>query len=360
MIIDSHAHIFPPLGGACGFDTVEEHMLFLELYIATHAQPTRRLADHRRSFAGTLGDGRYADPSAFAGADFRVGGYGRFGWTVDGVDYYRQFLPPSLQHMEAPAAFLAQEMAYAGVGVAVLQNARLYGRLNAYFAEASRAFPGKFIPLADVDEAHADTEQECARLRHAVTALGMRGIYYATRGHFVDGYRRGLDDRAFDPYWGTVRELRLPIFWEVLGVPEATPAAYLAQIERLNNWAARFPDIPCVLTHGIEPDFLSTDLPEPLEKLLQRDQFLVEVLYPISQGRTDDYPYPTVQPAIQQLYRRLGGQRLAWGSDMPNVQRHCTYQQSHTYLERTCAFISPSDLERILGDNLVALFRLDG
>lgn len=40
MIIDSHAHIFPPLSGASGFATREEHALFLQLYIATHAQPT--------------------------------------------------------------------------------------------------------------------------------------------------------------------------------------------------------------------------------------------------------------------------------------------------------------------------------
>lgn len=356
MIIDAHAHIFPPLGGACGFASAAEHRLYLELYIATHAQPTRRLADHRQTTGGTLGDGRYADPSAFAAADFRVGPYGRFEWTVDDQAYYRQFLPPSLQTMEAPAAFLLQEMAYAGVNVAVLQNAHLYGRLSEYFAAACRAHPGRFIPLADVEETKADTDAEIARLDAAVRRQGMRGLYYATRGHFPDGYRRGLDDPAFDGYWQQVRRLGIPVFWEILGVPQATPAAYLAQIARLNRWADRYPDIPSILTHGVDPDLLRTDVPEPLARLLAREQFLIEVLYPIGQGRTDDYPYPSVRPAIRRLCRLVGGRRLVWGSDMPNVQRHCTYRQSRSYLEDYCDFIGSADMAAMLGGNLATLF----
>jgi len=265
MIVDAHAHIFPPLGGASGFSTEAEHRLYLELYIATHPQPTRRLADHRQSYSGVLGDGSYESPAAFAGSDFRVGPYGRFEWATEGQHYYRQFLPPSLQRMEAPADFLLQEMAYAGVDIVVLQNARLYGRLNECFADACRAHPGKFIPLADVDESRADNPAEIARLERAVRGQGMRGLYYATRGHFADSYRRSFEDPAFDGFWDAVRRLRIPVFWEIIGVPVPTARTYLDQIDRLNRWADRYPDIRCVLTHGIDVEFLRTDLPEPLQ-----------------------------------------------------------------------------------------------
>lgn len=359
MIIDSHAHIFPPLSGASGFATREEHALFLQLYIATHAQPTRRLRDHSRSFGDdTLGDGRYEGPEAFVTADFRVGSFGRFEWTVAGETFYRQFLPPSLQDMAAPAEYLLQEMAYAGVDAVVLQNARLYGRLNTYFAEAARRSPGKFLPLADVNEAQADSAEEIARLTAAVYDLGMRGVYYATRGHFTERYRRHLDDPAFDPYWEEVRRLKLPIFWEILGVPRPTPAAYLQQIARLNRWADRFPDIRCVLTHGVDPEFLRSDVPSPLQELLAREQFLIELLYPIGQGRLYEYPFPETQQAIQRMYAHVGGERLLWGSDMPNVARHCTYEQSMRYLRDHCPFIASSDLDRMLGANAAQLFEL--
>ena len=44
MIIDSHAHIFPLLGGAAGFPSVREHMLFFQKYLAQPAQAVRRVA----------------------------------------------------------------------------------------------------------------------------------------------------------------------------------------------------------------------------------------------------------------------------------------------------------------------------
>ena len=47
-----------------------------------------------------------------------------------------------------------------------------------------------------------------------------------------------------------------------------------------------------------------------------------------------------------------------WGSDMPNVERSCTYRQSLDYLRRYCDFPPASDMDRILGDNAVRLYRI--
>ena len=52
----------------------------------------------------------------------------------------------------------------------------------------------------------------------------------------------------------------------------------------------------------------------------------------------------------------VGGGRLVWGSDMPNVERHCTYRQSLDYLRQFGRIIPPSEMDRILGGNLAALF----
>jgi predicted TIM-barrel fold metal-dependent hydrolase len=358
MIVDVHAHVFPYLGEASGFASRDEHHLFLQLYLAMHGQPVRRLCDHTLASDVPLGDGTYAGPEAFTGTTFRVGRCGRFEWEYHGETYYRQFLPPSMQNMAAPPDFLVQAMAHAGIDVAILQNARPYGRLNDYFAQAQRAYPGKLYGLADVNEPHAHEPAEIARLRKAVLDQGLVGIYYANRGFFPDHYTHTLDDVCYDPFWEEVRRLRLPVFWEILGVPTATPANYLREIDRLNRWADRHPGIPSVLTHGIDPAFLRGNVPEPLARLLRREQFLIEVLYPISQGRTLDYPYSALRPVLHYLYRTVGGTRLVWGSDMPNVERHCTYCQSRTYLEEYATFISSADLERILGGNALSLLGL--
>lgn len=354
VVVDAHAHIFPPLAGACGFAGEAEHRRYLQLYIATHGEPVRRRPDHAivPEAGAALHDGRLDGVEGLQEANFRVGRYGRFEWDWQGETYYRSFLPPSLQEVVCPPDFLLQAMARAGVDVAVLQNARLYGRLNDDFASAMKANPGKLIGLADVVEAEAQTEAERARLTHAVRDLGLRGVYYANRGLIACHYRHGFDDPRFDPYWETVRALGIPVFWEIQGVPMPTPAAYLAQIDCLNRWCDRYPEIPCVLTHGIAPDHLSGNLPDPIAALLSKEQMTIEILYPIHWGRQHEYPYPELRPVLKRLYDLVGPERLAWGSDMPNVERNCTYQQSLDYLRHGLAGIATArEMDAILGGN---------
>lgn len=360
MIVDAHAHIFRPLAGPCGFASAEEHRRFLQLYIALHGEPVRRLRDHAHvpEAAAALHDGRIEGPEGLRDADFRVGRFGRFEWEWEGETYYRSFLPPSLQEMVCPPEFMLQSMARAGVDCAVLQNARLYGRSNDEFAAAMDRYPDKFIGLADVKEDAADTPAERERLTCAVRRLGLRGVYYANRGLLPDRYAHGFDDPRFAPYWETVRALGIPVFWEIQGVPLPTRDAYLGEIDRLNRWCDRYPDIPAVLTHGIAPDYLQGNPPDPIARLLAREQLLVEILYPIHWGRERDYPYPELRPVLTRLLDLVGPARLVWGSDMPNVERNCTYRQSLDYLRHGLAgLVTAAELDGILGANILRVLR---
>jgi predicted TIM-barrel fold metal-dependent hydrolase len=351
QVVDSHAHIFPYLG-----DASAEHRQFLQLYMATHGEPVRRLVDHIQVEGQTLYAGRLDSPSSLRDVDFRVGRFGRFEWTADGSDLYLQFFPPSLQHMESSPEFMLQQMARAGVDRAVLQNARPYGRLNEYFANAVRAYPDRFIGLADVDESQAHTEAEITRLRHAVRELGLRGVYYANRALFTTGYAHAFDDPIFDPFWEEVSGLGIPVFWEIVGVPDPNNQDdLLREIARLNRWLERWPRVRALWTHGFSPEILEA-MPEPLDRLLRRDQVMVEILYPIHWARTREYPFPELQPALRTLYQRVGAERLVWGSDMPNVERNCTYRQSLEYLRVNAeGWLSGADLERVLGLNVLRL-----
>jgi predicted TIM-barrel fold metal-dependent hydrolase len=148
------------------------------------------------------------------------------------------------------------------------------------------------------------------------------------------------------------------VFWEIQGLPESTPPNLLAQLERLGRWADRHPDIPCVYTHGFAPGLLAGDVPEPVAGILRREQFLIEVLYPISWGREHEYPYPQLEAPLRTLLRLVGTERLVWGSDMPNVLRHCTYAQSLEYLRRHLRTLGVADPDPVLGGNVRRLFGL--
>jgi predicted TIM-barrel fold metal-dependent hydrolase len=93
--------------------------------------------------------------------------------------------------------------------------------------------------------------------------------------------------------------------------------------------------------------------------VLHREQFMVEILYPIHWARTHEYPFAELRPAVETLYRRAGGERLVWGSDMPNVERNCTYRQSLEYLRQVASgWLPGADLDRILGLYVLRLLGL--
>ena len=39
----------------------------------------------------------------------------------------------------------------------------------------------------------------------------------------------------------------------------------------------------------------------------------------------------------------FGASKLCWGSDMPNVERFCTYRQCVDYVRRYCSFLSSGE-----------------
>ena len=81
-----------------------------------------------------------------------------------------------------------------------------------------------------------------------------------------------------------------------------------------------------------------------------------EILIPILMGGVWEYPYAEAQPYIRAYYERIGPDRLIWGSDLPNVERHCTYEQSLGHLSRHCDFILPAHMAKITGENTRSLF----
>ena len=153
MIYDGHAYSFPDLRKHPGFADKEQYRRHLQLAVASHFQPAWRKRD--RVYADSSG---LADASAgwtFDGlhdAHFRAAGYGRFEWTVDGEDFVKQYMPPSVVDMSYPADRLVAEMDYAGVDMALLHRHPYLGIGNDYIANCVRQYPDRLQGLAHVEE----------------------------------------------------------------------------------------------------------------------------------------------------------------------------------------------------------------
>ena len=360
MIVDSHAHAFPPMGGPSGHRTTREHMRYVQHLMMFHHQPVRRVDNNSVLSRQTLYDGQDLSLGGLAEVDFRGGGYGRFTWSVEGTDCYKQYLPPTLVRLGAPPDLMVAQMDYVGVDRAVLQAGHIYGRLNRYLATAVERFPTRFWALAMVDEWRVDHSSQVRALDRAINNLGLHGLWFQSSNLALHGRADPVDDPVFYPFWDRVREMRIPVFWFVTSTaPGREP--YMAELSAFGRWLRRYLEIPVFFTHGLPLFRFMEDgkvsIPSEVWRTLEASNVVFEVLLPIFQGAVWEYPYVEAQPIIREYYERLGPEKLAWGSDMPNVERHCTYKQSLDYLRLHCDFIPQADMAKICGGNVARLFR---
>ncbi len=360
MIVDSHLHMFPPMGGAAGHRSRREHMRFVQREIATHHLPVRRATDAAVADIGqSLLDGRGYAVDNLTEVAFRGGEFGRLTWRHGGEEYYKQYLPPHMTDLSAPAEQMVAQMDHAGIEKAVLHNGHTYGRLNPFLSDAVRKFPDRLWGMALVDEWRAHQKSQRDALDYALDTLGLHGLWFDTRNIYFKGGEYGIDHPANALFFDHVRERKAPIFWNCPS-PEPSRASYMATMRALGRWLRSYPEVPCVLTNGFPFDYFRSQrrvrFPEEFWEVLRAPNLLVELCFPIIMGGRLDYPYPELWPIIRQFYQRLGPEKLVWGSDMPNVERFCTYRQCLEYMRFYCNFIPASEMDLICGDNLVRMF----
>lgn len=361
MIVDSHAHLFPYMGGASGFPSVEHHLRRIQKSASTSSNPARRKRDNSTVHERTLWDGKDRSPTGLAQVGFRATRFGRFEWTTEKDQLYLQYFAPSLADHICSADYLVAEMDWAGVDVAILQNCPLYGHLGDFFADSLRQYPGRFVGSAHVLETEAHTDEQLHELHRSAEILGHKAVYYEVAGFWEDGFRDNPDDPKFDIFWAEVRRLGLVLYYYPSAIGSPPYEAYAEQLLRLYRILERHPGIPTVLVQAFPLANCARsgryDLPQVALELGKMPDFLVEITYPISYGGEWEFPYQESWSFIRQLYDWFGPERLVWGSDMPNVLRFCTYRQSYQYLWRSGA-MPPGDLDLLLGGNLARLFGL--
>lgn len=359
-VIDGHAHIFPPAGGASGFASVEQHRIHQQRAMHMHGnQPYRRLRDNARSAERALWDAGDPSPAGAKDVSFSAGRFGRFQWEKDNESYYVQFLPPWMEDLSMSADRLVTMMDHAGIATAVLQNDHIYGNLGEYFSEAMARYPHRFIGLAQVEEAFAYQDGEIARLQDQIRRLKMRGLYFTTTGLFHSGYTPMHSDRAYDPFWKEVERLGIPVAW--VQSAKSPVGSYEDELGHLETIIERFPSIRHVLVHGLPTSLYADEngrltFPAIVKRLMTQAPVMSELLYPIAVGGKMPYPYAKIHTHIRQLIDSFGAERFLWGSDGPNVERYCTYAQSLTYFTDHFEDLPAADMRGILRDNALRIY----
>ncbi|WP_442580168.1 amidohydrolase family protein [Mesorhizobium sp. ASY16-5R] len=361
MIVDCHAHVIQNWIEPGGHPARSIHARYLQRMLAYTVAKSYRARDGAPADTRALLDPGNQGWSGLRPVDFRIGRYGQLEFSVDGEDYYVQYMPVGMQNMEASPELMLAQMTYAGVDHSILQAGGAYGAMTEYNAFAQAQYPQKFTALIHLDEAMAGSPEEIRKLESAADR-GLKGIYFNYEGFARHDFPWRLDDPRLDPLWHALQARKLVLCAEISGAPTYDAATYIANMQALARVLDRFPGIPCHLAMGVPVQFFRDgerwNIPEPLQAVYARDDFHVEIMFPITWGGRWEYPYREAHPLIQDLRDRLGAEKLLWGSDMPNVERFCTYPQSLEYVRRYCEFLAPREMDLILGGNAARLYRI--
>ena len=362
MIVDCHAHVFAHWAGACGHPSSTVHLKYLQKVVTRPWAKAFRARDGHEIKPTMLfrsGDNTW---DGLTDVGFRVGRFGQLVFSWDGEDYYVQYLPVGMQELACPPELMLAQMTYAAVDHCILQAGGGYGMMNDYNAFTQHQYPQKFSGLLNIDEPLADRADTLAEVDRAVNVLGLRGLYYA-QDFSRHGYSRNVNHPAFGAFWDKIVGYRLPVFIELSSTPNYDRAGYIANLLALDELLLRYPDHRFLLVMGPPVAYFAVsgrwDFPPEALTVYNRDNLQIEIMFPISWGGIWDYPYPEAQQLIRGLRDTFGAAKLVWGSDMPNVERFCTYRQCVDYVRKHCSFLSDREKELILGRNAADLIGLD-
>jgi len=360
MIVDCHAHIFTHWSGACGHPTGEIHKRYLQRVVTRTVAPSFRLRDGARADTKALFHAGDEAWSGLAEVDFRVGRFGQLEFTHQAEDYAIQYMPVGMQELTAPPELMLAQMMNAGVDHCVLQAGGGYGAMTGMNAAAERQYPARMTGLMHVDEAMAGQPAALAEVDHAFDELGLRGLYFGVDAMSRHGFPWPLDAPEMEPFWDKLARRDIVLCLELSSGPSYDAAGYLAHIAALGRVLKRYPALRLHLAMSPPVAFFAKsgryEFPNEVRVVYRHEPLVLEVMFPITYGGQWDYPYPEAQALIESLRDQLSADRLVWGSDMPNVERFCTYRQSLDYVRRYCPFLSAREKDLILGDTCAAFY----
>jgi predicted TIM-barrel fold metal-dependent hydrolase len=212
-----------------------------------------------------------------------------------------------------------------------------------------------------LDEAMSGTPDAIAALDKAADR-GLKGLYFNYESFARHGFRWPIDDARLDPLWDRLATRKLILCAEINSAPAYDKATYIANMLGLSRILDRFPGIVTHLAMGVPVQFFGAgnqwNIPLELEAVYRRNDFYIEIMFPITWGGQWEYPYREAWPLISDLRNRVGAEKLLWGSDMPNVERFCTYRQSIDYIRRYCEFLPAEEQDQIFGKNAAHIYQI--
>jgi L-fuconolactonase len=238
---------------------------------------------------------------------------------------------------------LLADMDRAGIDRAILVPPSIDRDRNDYALEAVRKHPDRFAVMGKVALKTAAGKDVLKGWRDQPGMLGVRLTFHR------DADRPWLTDGTADWFWPEAERHRIPV---MVHAPER-----LAEIGAI---AARHPGLTIIVDHmgfaRATMDDKAMPAVERMNALARHPNVFVKVSA-LPCFSTEPYPFKNLHEPLRQVIAAFGPRRAFWGSDITRVPATCTLRQAVTHFTEELEFLSPADLEWIMGRGLTECLR---
>src|SRR6202165_5308265 len=237
---------------------------------------------------------------------------------------------------------LLADMDRAGVGRAILVPPSIDANRNDYALEAVRKHPDRFAVMGKVPLKPAGKDV-LKGWRDEPGMLGVRLTFHR------DADRPWLTDGTADWFWPEAEFHDIPV---MVHAPERRAES--------GEIAERYPDLRLIVDHmGFARATMDEKTGPAVERMiaLSRHPNVFVKVSALPCFSTEPYPFKNLHEPLRRVIEAFGPRRAFWGSDITRVPPTCSFRQVVTQFTEELAFLSPADLEWIMGRGLAECLR---
>ena len=286
--------------------------------------------------------------SSFRGeGEIRAIGGGKARWANGQVV---EMIPPELGDKGFETETLVKFLKEKGVERAVLLQGSFYGFHNEYVAEAMKTYPDLFLGAATFDPFARYADQIYNRLTHE---LGFRVMKFETStGGGLMSYHETYDlFEVFDPIVEKMNQNE-----QVLVLDIGSPGMSSFQPEAVAKLAAKYPKVHMIICHLLAPTLKDEKALEEALHILKAENIWFDLAAVPFNVKPETYPYPTGQKYIAMAKEIVGYKKLIWGTDVPSVLIHDSYEELKTFVTDTGIF-TEEELADVMYGNAIEAYQ---
>jgi len=244
--------------------------------------------------------------------------------------------PPS---EDRTAEMLLELMAAHGVEKTVLVQVIHYRWDNSYVAHVIEQHPDKFMAVGRVDPEDPAAPDHLSRWTEEG---GLHGVRLSPAREAQDDWFAGP---LMEPLFARAQELGVPMLI-LTGSPRLPDLARLLE---------KYPDLDTVIDHMADVHPEDAEGRRLLLGMARFPRVYVKISHTWSISQ-QDYPWADTHGLVEEVYQTFGAQRIMWGTDWPVCLSRATYLQTLQVVHDEMKFITPGDLEWVLGKTVLQLW----